>query len=526
MIEALDPRSAPLDPPFVPLAPRPDPAAARWIVIRSMAPGSGVGSVAEAIATGLRDRYPDAVVEVMLRAQIMSDDPEERASLVSAYDAAIYVAGPAATMVAVGMQYAGGLEAAGLPTTVVVFDAVVPTIESALEPVGAPVRTSRIASPPRSESATRDGVDAAIAVAIAPLRPEESASPGRGAARPRVFARGDEDELQERCYAAALTDGLPVVLPTEARLARMLAGTSHAPDEIVTETIRPLGRPLTVETVALNAVMAGATPELLPFILAASRLMGHPAFESMTRSVNSFSFAQLVSGPLAAEAGFNGGLGALSPGRRANAATGRALGLVVRNGGGALIGPTSTPTIGANSTWSLVFAEHPDSPWGPRIPAGFTPGQTTSSLYPGGQNHGGSFYYGDLDDVAAYLNAFEAPANGAVVMLSLKRARFLAEERGMSRADVEAYLEARCTTTLGEIRRSGFWHMTRAAILEPRPGMPAPFPRSYVDDPEDTVVPRFAEGGIEVLVVGDDSSNTIQVWSLRRHATALVDDWV
>lgn len=525
MIEALDPRSAPLHPAFVPLAPRPDPATARWIVIRSMAPGSGVGTVADAIADELRRRYPRAPVEVMLREQIMSDDPAERAGLVARYDAAVYVAGPAATMVAVGLQYAGQLEAAGLPVAVVVFDAIAATIPSALEPVGAPVRTTLIASPPRSDAATRRGVDAAIAAAVLPVRPEETAPLADPAPRPRVLAAGDEDELQERFYREALTDGLPVVLPTEARLARMLAGTTRAPDELVTETIRPLGRPLTVETVAINAVMAGATPELLPFVLAAASLMGDRAFESMTRSVNSFSFAQFVSGPLAVAAGFNGGLGALSPGRRANAATGRALGLVVRNGGGAVIGTTSTPTIGANSAWSLVFAEHPDSPWGPRTPAGFDAGTTTLSLYPGGQNHGGSFYYGDLDDVAAYLNAFEAPANGAVVMVSLKRARLLAEERGMGRAEVEAHLAARCTTTLGEVRASGFWHMMRAAIAHPRPGSPSPYPTSYLSDPDETVVLRFAPGSIEVVVVGDDSSNTMQVWSLQRHATAAVDDW-
>ena len=57
---------------------------------------------------------------------------------------------------------------------------------------------------------------------------------------------------------------LPIVLPTEERVAAMLEGTSHAPDEVVgrmrpTETQEDWT--YTVEQVAVNAVMAGARPE-------------------------------------------------------------------------------------------------------------------------------------------------------------------------------------------------------------------------------------------------------------------------
>ena len=67
------------------------------------------------------------------------------------------------------------------------------------------------------------------------------------------------------------TDYLPIVLPTEERVAAMLAGTSHAPDEVVGR-LRPTAYrefwEFTVEKVAVNAVMAGARPEYLPVILA------------------------------------------------------------------------------------------------------------------------------------------------------------------------------------------------------------------------------------------------------------------
>ncbi len=67
------------------------------------------------------------------------------------------------------------------------------------------------------------------------------------------------------------TDKLPIVLPTEERVAAMLAHTSHKPDEVVGH-MRPThfreAWEYTVEKVAVNAVMAGARPEYFPVILA------------------------------------------------------------------------------------------------------------------------------------------------------------------------------------------------------------------------------------------------------------------
>ena len=60
---------------------------------------------------------------------------------------------------------------------------------------------------------------------------------------------------------------LPIILPTEERVACMLEGTSRSPDTVVGQ-MRPTGTreawEYTVEKVAVNAVMAGAKPEYLP----------------------------------------------------------------------------------------------------------------------------------------------------------------------------------------------------------------------------------------------------------------------
>lgn len=64
-------------------------------------------------------------------------------------------------------------------------------------------------------------------------------------------------------FTRGWSDGLPVVPPTEARVLAMLAGTRRAPDEVVA-TVPPDLVDVTVEKVAIAAVMAGCRPEYLP----------------------------------------------------------------------------------------------------------------------------------------------------------------------------------------------------------------------------------------------------------------------
>ena len=75
-------------------------------------------------------------------------------------------------------------------------------------------------------------------------------------------------DLYEFLDEQGLTDGLPIVPPTEDRVLRMLEGTSRAPTDIVA-TVPPNLAPATIEKVAINAVMAGCKPEYLPVVIAA-----------------------------------------------------------------------------------------------------------------------------------------------------------------------------------------------------------------------------------------------------------------
>ena len=61
---------------------------------------------------------------------------------------------------------------------------------------------------------------------------------------------------------------MPVVPPTRERVMRMLTGTTRDPQEVVALCPPDLVE-LTVEKIAVNAVMAGCKPEYLPWVLAA-----------------------------------------------------------------------------------------------------------------------------------------------------------------------------------------------------------------------------------------------------------------
>ena len=71
-------------------------------------------------------------------------------------------------------------------------------------------------------------------------------------------------------FSRGWTDGLPVVPPTEERVLRMLEGTTRDAQDIVA-TVPPDLVDVTVEKVAIAAVMAGCLPEYLPWVLTGDR---------------------------------------------------------------------------------------------------------------------------------------------------------------------------------------------------------------------------------------------------------------
>jgi len=180
----------------------------------------------------------------------------------------------------------------------------------------------------------------------------------------RVELADLEDEV-EALYDRGWTDGLPVVPPTEARVLRMLEGTTRAPDEVVA-VVPPDLIELTVEKVAINAVMAGCRPEYLPWVLAAVEAVCNDEFNMHGVLATTMPVGPVIiaNGPGTRAIGMNSGGNALGQGNRANLTIGRALQLVVRNVGGGRPGGVDRATHGNPGKLAFCFAEDEvDSPW-------------------------------------------------------------------------------------------------------------------------------------------------------------------
>ncbi len=175
-----------------------------------------------------------------------------------------------------------------------------------------------------------------------------------------------EDEM-EALYDRGWTDGLPVVPPTESRVLRMLEGTSHAPDEIVA-IVPPDLVEVTVEKVAINAVMAGCKPEYLPWVLTAVQAACTDEFNvhGVLATTMPVSPVIVCNGPGTRAIGMNSGVNVLGQGNRAAMTIGRAVQLVIRNVGGGRPGGVDRATHGNPGKLSFCFAEDEvGSPWTP-----------------------------------------------------------------------------------------------------------------------------------------------------------------
>jgi hypothetical protein len=192
-----------------------------------------------------------------------------------------------------------------------------------------------------------------------------------------------EDEM-EAMFDRGWTDGLPVVPPYEARVLRMLTGTSRAPDGVVA-VVPPDLVPCTVEKVAVNAVMAGCRPEYLPVVLAAVEAACTDTFNAHGLLATTWFSGPMVvvNGPIARAIGMNSGGNALGQGNRANAAIGRALQLVIRNVGGGRPGGVDRATLGNPGKYTFCFAEAEEtSPWEPlSVERGYPAGVSTVTLF-------------------------------------------------------------------------------------------------------------------------------------------------
>jgi len=175
----------------------------------------------------------------------------------------------------------------------------------------------------------------------------------------------EPDRVDDAFEARGWSDGLPVVPPTLPRVAAMLRYSDRERDDEL-GVMPPRQGIVTVELLAINAVMAGCRPEYFPVLVAAVEALLDPAFNLFAIQATTHPCAPcvIVNGPIARETGINARYGAFGPGCRANATIGRAVRLCLLNIGGAAPGILDRSTQGQPAKYAYCVAENEDeSPW-------------------------------------------------------------------------------------------------------------------------------------------------------------------
>jgi len=282
------------------------------------------------------------------------------------------------------------------------------------------------------------------------------------AERLEIDIEGDESAALERFHAWGFTDGLPVVIPTRERVDRMCAGAKHYPLESL-GTLAPRDGAVTIQKIAVNAVMAGCLPEHMPVLEAAMAAIQVSDFNliGMQTTTHPCGLLAIVQGPVVARLGMNAGHGCMGPGNRANSSIGRALRLILQNVGGAIPGTTDKATQGGPAKAGFCFAENEaQSPWPPlRTTLGFEPEDSciTVAAAEGPHNindHGSSDGESILNTIAQTMatvgNNNLYVGGDHFIVFGPEHAEAVARS-GFSREDVQRYLYERARVSVDRI---------------------------------------------------------------------------
>ncbi|MFT5447148.1 MAG: hypothetical protein ACI9DC_002323 [Gammaproteobacteria bacterium] len=172
------------------------------------------------------------------------------------------------------------------------------------------------------------------------------------------------DEWNDFAAEQGWSDGLPLVMPTEAavqRLVEVCRGDNEPFGPITPRQVVP-----TLDSLAANAVMAGCKAEYFPVVIAALRAVQSSDYNLHGTLATTHPCAPMimVSGPLREQLQINCGSNCFGQGWRANASIGRALQLILLNIGGAKPGEMDRSTQGSPAKYSFCFGENEaESPW-------------------------------------------------------------------------------------------------------------------------------------------------------------------
>ena len=337
-----------------------------------------------------------------------------------------------------------------------------------------------------------------------------------------------EDNLQHLFYERGWTDGLPIVLPTEERVQKIMAGTCASPDDPVVESFRMETREIvryTVKNIAIIAVMAGARLEHFPVILAIAST-GQPAIMGSTTA---FSAMLLVNGPIRKEINMNSGVGAFSPVNLANSVIGRAWTLMDICHGGGKPRKSLWSSQGSNLSYNnMCVAENEEaSPWEPlHVQKGFKADESVVSIFRGWAviNSTGAAANRTLTEELNLELAVIPPTNSsATIVMDPSVARNLKENEGfITKKDYCRHLSQNIKMPAGQYWKTDYIDMLVASQayqgIEPY--------ATWKKLPDDAlIVPYFDPDRISLVVVGGETSPLWKASDFGHTASVSIDKW-
>jgi hypothetical protein len=390
---------------------------------------------------------------------------------------------------------------------------------------------------------------------------------------PRLLEPDIPENLERLFLKNGWTDYLPIVLPTEERVAEMLKGTSHKPDEVIGMmqpippnevwerlTMRLRAREprrgvekerfpvtmqpsppyeaweYTVEHVAINAVMAGAKPAHFPVILA----IASTGVTSLFSSATSMTRMVVANGPIRKEVNMNCGLSALGPFNQANAVIGRAWTLISKNLGGSIPGETYLGDIGNNTNYNNnCFAENEEAlpeGWSPfHVQKGFSLDESVVSILGGWSllNYAAYKPHPHHEIMKRQLISFETsgagthhtpginPGTQATLLLSPITSMDLKNEGFESKEQLSQWLKENTYMTLWN-----YWAAMPDDLESAKAGN-EPF-ASLLKFPPEANSPRpliLRDVPVEIVVVGGGTDAFWMAGDLSCMASASVDKW-
>ncbi|OGO22440.1 MAG: hypothetical protein A2144_04320 [Chloroflexi bacterium RBG_16_50_9] len=375
-------------------------------------------------------------------------------------------------------------------------------------------------------------IDEIIEVLTKPVKVKKTDSPPPPpvkATTPELFLKKDtEDNLQQLFYDKGWTDGLPIILPTEERVKKMLAGTNAAPDDVAVESFDFSTREVikyTVRNIAVIAVMAGAKPEYFPVILAIASTR-QPAIMGSTTA---FGTMVIVNGPIRQEIGMNSGIGAFAPLNQANSVIGRAWTLMSICWGYAKPDKSYWSSQGNNHNYNnnCVAENEERSVWEPfHVTKGYKAEESVVSLFRGWaflSTSGAAAHRSVGEELNIQLAVMPPLNSAATIVMDPLVARELKDNEGFNtKQDFARWMSRNIKMPAGQYWKTDYIDMLVAS--EAYKGV-EPY-ASWKKLPDDALItPYHNPDNINIIVVGGEKSPLWKTSTYGYMGSASIDKW-